>query len=284
MKAPLAWITGAGGLVGNSLLRTAPRYAAERSVAGLTRALLDLADFPAVGRMFEKQRPQLVIHCAALSRSPACQENPALARTLNVEVTARLADLAADIPFIFFSSDLVFDGHRGNYSEDDLPYPLGVYAETKLAAEQAVLAHPGHTVVRVSLTGGVSPTGDRGFNEALCRAWRDGQTVKLFTDEFRSPIPALVTARAVWELAAQNRPGLYHLGGADRLSRWEIGQLLAARRPELNPRIEPAARKDYPGPARPGDTSLTCARIQSLLSFPLPGLREWLAANPTEPF
>ena len=219
-----------------------------------------------------------------MSSSPACQENPSLARKLNVEATACLAGLAADIPFIFFSSDLVFDGRQGNYAESARPNPLSVYAETKIAAEQVVLANPKHTVVRISLNGGASPTGDRGFNEQMRRAWQAGKTLKLFVDEFRCPLPAIVTARAIWELVAQRKPGLYHLAGSQRLSRWQMGQLIAERWPQLNPRLEPAARKDYDGPPRPADTSLNCEKIQKLLSFPLPGLGEWLIANPNEPF
>ena len=116
------------------------------------------------------------------------------------------------------------------------------------------------------------------------RAWQAGKTQKLFVDEFRCPMPAIVTARAIWELVAQSRPGLYHLASIQRLSRWQMGQLIAARWPQLNPRLEPASRKDYAGPPRPPDTSLNCAKIQKLLSFPLPGLGEWLMANPNEPF
>ena len=278
------WVTGAGGLIGHHLVLAAPRFAPDWQVIGLTRAQLDLTDFNAVRAAFMGVRPRLLIHCAALSRSPACQENPSLARKLNVEATACLAELAADISFIFFSSDLVFDGRQGNYDESAQPNPLSVYAETKIAAEQVVLANPKHTVVRISLNGGTSPAGDRGFNEQMRRAWQAGTTLKLFVDEFRCPMPAIVTARAIWELVAQRKPGLYHLAGSQRLSRWQVGQLIAARSPQLNPRLEPASRKDYDGPPRPSDTSLNCAKIQKLLSFPLPGLGEWLMANPNEPF
>lgn len=280
----IAWITGAGGLIGNYLVRVAPQHAPGWSIAPITRAKVDLADFQAVRQAFRSQRPQLVIHCAALSRSPACEANPPLARRLNVEMTACLADFASDIPFIFFSSDLVFDGRQGNYDESALPNPLSVYAETKVAAERMVLANPKHTVVRTSLNGGSSPSGNRGFNEELLQAWKAGQTVRLFSDEFRSPIAASATARAVWELVARNRPGLYHLAGAERLSRWEIGQLIAARWPRLNPRLEPCSLREYEGAPRSPDTSLNSSRAQALLSFPLPGLTEWLLAHPNEPF
>jgi dTDP-4-dehydrorhamnose reductase len=101
----------------------------------------------------------------------------------------------------------------------------------------------------------------------------------LFTDEFRCPIPAVETARAVWQLAIQNQPGLYHVAGAERLSRWRIGTLLATRWPELNPKIEPESLRSYRGVPRAPDTSLDCEKAQRCLSFPLPGFSSWLAEH-----
>jgi len=281
---PCVWVTGAGGLIGSYLVRNPPRNLADTRIVGLTRQQLDLIDFAAVRQDFARDQPRLVIHCAALSKSPACQAQPALAWKLNVELTRLLTDLAAEIPLVFFSSDLVFDGKQGFYDESAQVNPLSIYAETKAVAEKAVLDNPRHFVIRTSLNGGRSPSGDRGFNEEMRNAWAAGRTLKLFTDEFRCPIAASVTAQAAWELALSGKPGLYHLAGAERLSRWEIGQLLAARWPDANPRIEPGSLSDYTGAPRPPDTSLNCSKAQRLLSFPLPKFSEWLRANPGEPF
>ncbi len=278
------WITGTGGLIGSYLLRTASPSALASGVIGLTRDRLDLTDTAALRREFRTQAPRLVIHCAALSRSPACEANPALARKLNVDVTATLAEVCADLPFFFFSSDLVFDGAKGNYDELAAVNPISVYAQTKVAAEKIVLSNPRHTVIRTSLNGGTSPSGDRGFNEQLRHAWASGQVLRLFTDEFRSPIHARFTAQAVWELAEQERTGIYHVAGAERMSRWRMGQLIAARCPQLNPRFEPGTTAEYSGPLRPPDCSLNCAKAQRLLSFKLPGLSEWLEEHPEESF
>ena len=268
--------------MGGYLLQTGPALVPGWQIRGLTRAQLDLTDFDAVRRLFSEDKPELIIHCAALTRTPACQQNPALARVLNVEATEVLAELAADIPFIFFSTDLVFDGRKGNYVETDTVNPLNVYAETKAEAEQIVLCNPRHTVIRTSLNFGASPSGDRSFNEELRRAWQAGKTLRLFRDEFRCPIAAPVTAQAVWCLVLQKRPGLYHLAGSERLSRWQIGQLLGAQWPHLRPRLEPASLREYEGPPRSPDTSLNCSRLQKLLPFPLPGFSEWLASQPQE--
>jgi dTDP-4-dehydrorhamnose reductase len=283
MEANL-WITGAGGLIGHHLVEIARATGWTGNVVGLTRQELDLLDFAAVRTAFHAQKPTAIIHCAAMSKSPECQANPALARKINVESTALLAELAAEIPFCFFSTDLVFNGRKGHYVETDAVEPLSVYAETKLAAEQIVLTNPRHIVIRTSLNGGTSPTGDRGFNEQMRRAWQAGQTLDLFTDEFRSPIPAAITARATWELLLQKQTGIIHIAGTERLSRAEIGAAIAARWPELQPKIRVGSLQDYRGAPRSPDTSLNCAKAQSCLSFPLPGLTAWLRANPTEVF
>ncbi len=227
----------------------------------------------------------MVIHCAAVTTVNGAQKDPALARRVNVEATQRLAELAAEIPLVFFSTDLVFDGRKGNYSEGDAPNPLHVYGETKLAAEEIVLKNPRHLVVRTSLNGGQSLSGNRAFNEQLRRSLQSaGQEMKLFTDEFRCPIPALETARAVWDLVEKRCAGLYHVAGADKLSRLQIGELLAKRWPEINTAIESGSAKDFPGAPRALDTSLDIAKVQTVLAKPLPGLGEWLASHPEESF
>jgi dTDP-4-dehydrorhamnose reductase len=281
---PIVWITGAGGLIGNYLVQLAPRFAPRFKTVQLTRSKLDLLDSAAITRACKAQKPAAIIHCAAMSKSPDCQASPPLARKINVEVTARLAELAADIPFIFFSTDLVFNGRKGNYAETDAVEPLSVYAETKVAAEKIVLDNLRHTVIRTSLNGGTSPTGDRGFNEQIRLAWQAGQTLNLFSDEYRSPIPAAVTARATWELLEKRQTGIFHLAGAEKLSRAQIGEALAARWPQLNPKFKVGSLKDYQGASRSPDTSLNCAKAQAQLSFSLPGLTAWLREHPLEPF
>ena len=277
-------VTGAGGLIGSHLVKCAPVFAPDCNVVGLTRHHLDLTNTQAVRRTLEWYRPSLIIHCAGISKSTACQQNPELANKTNVEVTARLAELAGDATLVFLSSDLVFDGRQGNYLENVRVNPLSVYAETKAAAEEIVLGNNHHIVIRTSLNGGVSPTGNRGFNEEIRLAWQQGGSLTLYADEFRCPIPVVATAQAIWELAAVNQPGLYHVAGSERLSRYQIGQLLASRWPQLNPKYQPGQLKDYRGAPRSPDTSLNSAKAQKLLSFHLPGLQTWLKAHPNEPF
>lgn len=265
-----AWITGAGGLIGGHFVRSANQLVPGWTVHGLTRDDLELTDFAAVERRFQSERPGVVIHCAAMSRSPDCQADPARARLNNVKVTAHLAALAEHARFVFFSTDLVFDGAQGNYVETDRLNPLSVYGETKAEAEAIVLENPAHLVIRTSLNGGPSSTGDRGFDEQLIQAWRAGRTPGLFTDEFRSPMGAEFTARAVWELVLGGVTGVYHVAGAKRLSRHQIGEILVRRFPEFAPLLRSGSLSDYEGAPRPPDTSLNCAKAAAHLSFRLP--------------
>ena len=280
---PLAWVTGANGLIGSYLLAIASRHAPGWRVRAITRADFDLLDAAAVEREFLRDRPQLVIHCAAITVVSDAHKNPDLARRVNVGVTRHLAQLAEQIPFVFFSTDIVFDGRQGDYVETDPVNPIHVYGETKAVAEQVVLRNPRHLVVRTSVNAGISAGGSRSFNEQMHRSLLSaGQGMKLFTDEFRCPIPAVETARAVWELALKRAAGIYHVAGAKKLSRYDIGRLLAARWPDVTTAIEAGLAKEFPGPPRVLDASLNISKVQSVLSAPLPGFDEWLAANPGE--
>ncbi len=277
-SSPCIWVTGAGGLIGHGLVRTFVSGAAAR-VVGLTRADLDLTRPREVCERFLADRPMAVIHAAAMSKSPACQADPVGARRANVEVTRFLADLAAEVPFVFYSTDLVFDGLRGGYVENDAVNPRSVYAETKVEAEGIVLQHPRGLVLRTSLNAGVSPTGDRAFNEEMTLAWRAGRTLSLFEDEFRSPVPAEATARATWDLLAIGATGVLHVAGSERLSRLQIGRLLAAHAAGYEPRIEANSLKSYTGAPRSPDTSLDSSVAERLLGRRMPAFSEWIAAE-----
>ncbi|MGZ8919876.1 MAG: sugar nucleotide-binding protein [Limisphaerales bacterium] len=108
----LAWITGAGGLIGSELVKTAPQFAPRYIPRGLGRKELDLLDFEAVSALFRVERPALIIHCAALSQFTTCEAHPTFAKRANIEMTERLLALGSEIPFVFFSTDLIFDGTK----------------------------------------------------------------------------------------------------------------------------------------------------------------------------
>src|SRR5207253_11417130 len=102
----LAWITEAGGLIGSHLIRSAPP--GPLKTVALTRAILDLCDFAAVKEAFQRDRPAVIIHCAAISKTPDCARDPALACRVNVEETTNLATRAAGSHVVCVSGDPLF--------------------------------------------------------------------------------------------------------------------------------------------------------------------------------
>lgn len=291
MTAAPILITGASGQLGAYLLHAARcrnrsvaawSGAHEGEIAGIPLTPVDLTDAAQTAAAFRTAAPQVVIHAAAVASIAECQRDPARARRVNVDATARLAQLAAQAGsrLLLVSTDLVFDGARGGYREDDAPAPLSEYGRTKLAAEQAVLAHPQHSVARVSLLFGPSRNGRVGFFDQQREALRAGKAIQLFEDEWRSPLDLHSAAAGLLALAESDFTGLLHCGGPERLSRLEMGQRLA-RQLNLDPAaIAPTRRDTHPAPEpRPRDVSLNSTRWRRLFpQQPRPTYEEALAA------
>ena len=303
-------LTGASGFLGGVFCR---ELASEYEITGLcqtrpvrqrgVRALrLDLADGRALAALLREGNFDAVIHAAALSSPNLCQQEPALSRRINVEATTLLAGLCAErnLPLAFTSTDLVFDGAGSLYAEDAPPSPVSLYGEHKVLAEQAVLSrHPaGGLVCRLPLMYGRSAPGAACFLDGFLACARRGETLRLFEDEFRSPANAVDVVRGLVLLLERGARGIMHLGGPERLSRFDFGQRLQAAlealdlggslRPCL--RIEPACQADVPMAApRPRDVSLASSRARALGFAPatvaqaLPGVLRPEKAPPGQP-
>jgi len=272
-------VTGAAGLLGGRLatLLAARGFAvvALRHDAPTPPALpaltLDLTDQGALGATLDASRPDAVVHAAVLSRADECERRPDLATDLNARLPGRLgaACRARGIRLVGLSTDLVFGGERALSDERAAPFPLGVYGRTKLEGEQALLsADPSAAVARVALVAGRGH-GPRGTaSESIAWALREGQTVRLFADEHRTPVDPESVADGVALLLERGGAGLFHLGGPERLSRLELG-LRVARVLGLPSRgIESALQAEYGGPdRRPADTSLDSARARQELGW-----------------
>lgn len=277
-------ITGAGGLLGAYLLRELRErndIVAWGSLRGGERfgfrlRPIDLADANAVANAFREDRPDVILHTAALSRIADCWHDPIRARDVNVGSTATLARLADDagVKIVFVSTDLVFDGEHAPYREDDAPSPVSVYARTKHEAEEAALAAPGAAVVRVSLLYGPSLHDKQTFFNEQATALRAGGPIMLFRDEWRTPLDLITAARALLAVAESGFSGLLHVGGPERLSRLEMGSRLAAFF-GVNPTgIVATDRAAVSGPEpRPRDVSLDSSRWRA--AFPNVQWPQW---------
>lgn len=272
-------VTGAGGLLGGRIAallhaggfdvlaahRRTPPPRGPRSVS------IELHDPDALVRLLDAERPDAVVHAAVLGRVDQCQDGPAQAEATNATLPATVARLCRDrgLRLVALSTDMVFAGDRAPVREDDPARPLSVYGRTKRDGERAVLeALPQAAVARVALVYGRGH-GPRGTSsESVAWSLRAGGRAVLFTDEHRTPIDPESVADAVARLLRRGGSGLYHLGGPERLSRYELGARVA-RLLGLDATLLVASRQDErPAPEpRPKDLSLDSGRARRELGW-----------------
>ena len=232
-------ITGASGLLGLNFAMQAAgdsRYIVtgvvnHNELAGVPFRVVqaDLGRPQAVAELLERTRPDVVIHCAALANLEDCEAQPELAWRLNGVVPGELAAAAAQagVRLVHISTDAVFDGQRGNYREEDTPNPLGVYARSKLAGEEAVVqANPQAIIARVNFYGW-SLNGTRSLAEFFYRNLSAGKNVKGFTDIFFCPLLVNHLASLLLRMVERDLQGLYHVVSAEHLSKYEFGCRIA---------------------------------------------------------
>jgi dTDP-4-dehydrorhamnose reductase len=269
-------LTGATGLLGGYLLQGLVETGDEvvgwsgsksEIARGISLQPVDISKADRVQEVFRQARPDIVIHTAALTKVDECHRAPERARQVNTLGTATLAELAADAGarLVYVSTDLVFDGAKGDYSEADEAKPLSIYGQTKLEAERAVLAFPRHLVVRVSWLFGPSLNSGRNFFVQLLENLPARRSTRLFQDEWRTPLSLATSARALIGLAHSDVPRLLHLGGPNRMTRLEVGLRLAAHLGLDASCILSASLDSVSGEElRPRDVSLNASRWRAL--------------------
>ena len=257
-------VFGATGFLGRHVAR------ALRRAVRPTRAECDVTDPDRVRAVLTEHAPELVVNCAALSRAADCAADPEKARQVNVEFPRVLAEWSAErgARLLHVSTDLVFAGDAppGGYRETDDARPVNEYGESKLAGERAVLAaYPAALVVRLPLLFGDSFGRGLGASDSILAAVAAGERPRLFTDEWRTPSDAYLSARTLSRLSVIDVSGILHAAGSERLTRFELGaQVLAANKRSLDC-IEPCTRADAGMEAsRPRDVSLNCERYAQL--------------------
>ena len=233
-------ISGASGLLGLNLALEAA--ASGHDVFGIVHKhalqtdafhviVADLLVPGALEQILSQTQPDWVIHCAALAVVDACEADPELAQKLNSDLPGELAQHVAKggARLLHISTDAVFDGQRGNYTELDLPNPLSVYAKTKLAGEQAVAnANPNAIIARVNLYGW-SLSEKRSLAEFFFYNLQKKNPVKGFTDVYFCPLLANDLAHILLKMLSLNLQGLYHAVSSQCLSKYEFGLALARR-------------------------------------------------------
>lgn len=232
-------IAGASGLLGINLALEAMR---EHEVIGVDRGRLQSAPFEVIktnffnnhafDAMLDSAQPNWVINCAALANLDECEKHPDQAKILNVNLPRELAAACSkrDIKFIHLSTDAVFDGAKeGAYTENDEPNPQGVYSQTKLDSEWAVCdANPQAIIARVNFFGW-SLSGHRSLGEFFVNNLKDGKNVNGFTDVIFCPMWVNHLSQTLIAMLEKDLHGLYHVVGAQAMSKYQFGVEVARK-------------------------------------------------------
>lgn len=247
-------------------------------IEGMTTLQIDLTDSKAVVDLFQSWQPKAVIHLAANSNANQCELKPEATQLINVMATTQMAQLCAanNIPFLFTSTDLIFDGQHAPYDETVDPNPINTYGQQKKQAEQAILdVHPTATIARSPLMYGLHQPSNN-FLKNWIGKLQNGETIAAFKDELRTPASGNDVSKGIRLLLEQQLPGIWHLGGPERISRYDFALEMAEVFNLPKTHIKASLQADVQMPAaRPSDVSMNSQKTFKMGYQPL-GIRAGL--------
>lgn len=248
----------------------------------------DLSDPEFLKSLIRSVRPELLIHCAALVDVEACERRPEEASRINGKLPGFLAGAAGDrCRVVFLSTDSVFSGEKAFSSEEDLPSPRNAYASSKREGEEQVQRRAPHCLILRTNFYGWSSGRKKTSAEWMVRSLQTQQPMTLFEDLFFTPIYVPDLVEGLIRLLECQVEGIFHLGGRDRVSKYQFGQLLAEELGVSMDRVQRGSVERAGFAAeRPRDISLNSQRYCEITGADLPGCREGIrrfAADGSKP-
>ncbi len=286
-------LTGSNGLLGQKIVYAMKQYPDVQLLAtargpnrikdktGYEYQEMDIENPEQVSEVFNCFKPDCVIHAAAMTNVDACELNPEACRKANIEALANLisASKICKSHFIFLSTDFVFDGSAGPYSEEDVPNPLSIYADSKLQGEQLVIQSGlDWCIIRTIIIYGVTDDAQRS-NIVLWvkNSLEQKKTITVITDQFRSPTLAEDLADACIQAALRKAKGIYHVSGDETMSIIEMAYRIADFFGLDKSYIKPVTSEELNQPAkRPPKTGFNIQKAKRNLGYAPHTLNEGL--------
>ena len=282
MKPRKILLTGVNGQVGHALLPKLSKF----QVLALSRNALDLANQDDIRRVVRETKPDLIINSAAYTAVDKAESETGLAYAINEKAVQTLAEAAArlDATLIHFSTDYVYDGTKNApYVETDATNPMGVYAKSKLAGEEAIRAVGlPHLILRTSWVYGAY---GKNFLKTIIRLASERESLHIVADQFGAPTNGESIADAVvmlienWQPEQENQIGVYHLTNAGFTSWYDFSCEIVNEynklgiEPPLKTHVENIAAittADYPTPAaRPANSRLNNSKLKQTFGIEL---------------
>jgi dTDP-4-dehydrorhamnose reductase len=273
-------VTGSSGLLGRRLVGI---LRDDHEVMGVDKYVLegqrdlavDITQKQRTIESIESTAPDVVVHTAGETAVDRCESERDLARRINVEGTANIAYACSKFgaKLILVSTDYVFDGKKGNYSETDEPNPISFYGVTKLEAERVVSSTLSNSlIVRTSVLYGWHPT-KLNFVTWILKGLRERQILKVVNDHVNSPTFADNLANAIRKAIELDSRGMLHIAGNERISRFDFARRIARRFDLDESLLLPVQMRDLKWVARrPRDSSLNVGKAEKELSIELFGV------------
>jgi len=271
-------VTGASGLLGHKIVQLALKRGHE--VYSLFNehptnfgnpVKLDLTNQSQVSETIIKLKPEAIVQAAAYTDVDGCETNRDMAWKVNAEATKHVAIASANINshITYVSTDYIFDGKKGFYSEEDQPNPISHYGYTKLKGEEFVKKHAKEwCITRTSAIYGWNQAKKLNFATWLINNLKQGKEVKALTDQYVSPTLNTNLAEMLLEIAERKTTGILNTAGATRISRHQFAIKLAEIFNLNTHLIKPARMNDMSWRAkRPRDSSLNVSRANAILNI-----------------
>lgn len=266
-------ITGAGGMLGHALIPCLESRG--HQLIALPKEKFDVTNFEKVEERLSKERPDIVLHCAAYTKVDQAESEKDLAYLVNGYGTENLAIACSklDTPLLYFSSDYVFDGEQSRpYTTWDETSPVSVYGESKLAGEKAVQRHLNKFyIVRTSWLYG--PNG-KNFVDTIYKLALEGKPLRVVADQIGSPTCTLSLSQTVADLIETERWGVYHATDEGVTSWYEFAKEIVAN---LGVEVLAISTTDMPRPAtRPKYSVMDKTTLKRTIKRELPAWQDSL--------
>ncbi|HIM73516.1 MAG TPA: dTDP-4-dehydrorhamnose reductase [Candidatus Marinimicrobia bacterium] len=226
-------ITGAGGQLGSSMeledfiMITTSRFHNDAVESPTIDADLDITNEYQVKTIIAENDPDIIVHLAAMTNVDGCELNPDQAYEVNVRGTVNLLN-HFNGKFVLLSTDYVFDGNEGPYSENDTVNPKNVYGKTKLEAERKVREFSADwLILRTNVVWNIGGKYKASFVDWLVEELDEGNQVRIVTDQWNNPTHTEDLGCVINELLKHDASGLYHYGSAEVLNRYDFARLIA---------------------------------------------------------
>ena len=277
-------ITGAFGQLGTAVYNTLAEYMeiirtgrfVPKTEMGI---VLDIRNQIYLKECIDAVSPEIILNLAAMTDVDVCELKPNLAKEINIAGVQHLCDSFSG-KIIHISTDYVFDGRNGPYSENDTVNPLSIYGATKLASEKILMDNnPNHLIIRGNVIYGDTTITQANFLNWVVNSLKNNEEIKIVDDQFNNPTWDQSMADILKLCIDKNLSGILHWGDADYLSRYEFSLKIAKKYGLDEKLIQPIKTTELNQVAlRPLNSGLKTDKLNKLINVVPPSVDDCLKA------